>query len=158
MRTKILATTFFAAILLINLNISANPIGERAIVGNWQTIDDETNEARSIVRIFRSSDGLYYGRIVELLNREPGDEDPECENCTGKYAHYATSDGKVIGTIFLRGLEFNPDRQRWARGTIFDPEKGREYRSEVWLEDNVLKVRGIHWSGISRTQEWHPVK
>ena len=153
---KLLSTMLLASFVLAGLNTTANPLNERAIVGNWQTIDDETNEARSIVRIFRSADGLYYGRITEILNPEPGEENPDCDNCTGRYAHYATSDGKVIGVVFLRGLEFNPDRQRWTGGTIFDPERGREYRSEVWLEDNVLKVRGIHWSGISRTQEWLP--
>lgn len=144
--------------LFISANLAENPSAELAIVGNWQTIDDETLKPRSVVRIFRATNGKYYGRIEQILNPDPGREDPDCDNCKGKFSHYRTPDGKVVGITFLRSLEFNPRTNRWDSGTIFDPQKGREYRCEVWLEDNQLMVRGIHWTGLSRTQVWHPVE
>ncbi len=135
----------------------SNDADERAIIGYWVTVDDETGEYRSKVRIFRATNGKYYGRIKDILNPEPGRENPDCDNCTGRYSHYKTTDGKVIGITFLRALEYNPATKRYENGTIFDPEKGREYRCEVWLDENTLNVRGIHWTGISRTQYWQPL-
>ncbi len=148
-----------AVTILAGINTAiAKPSGARAVVGYWETIDDETQKPKSIVRIYRASDGKYYGRIEELLNPEPGREDPECEKCSGKYSHYKTSNGKVIGTIILRGLEYNADSKKWENGTIFDPKKGKEYKCEVWLEDSGLRLRGIHWTGLSRTQNWNKVE
>jgi hypothetical protein len=40
-------------------------------VGRWRTIDDETNAERSIVEIVQVGDELQ-GKIVQLLNRQPG--------------------------------------------------------------------------------------
>ncbi len=153
MRTT-LFLLIFSLFLVVNNKIaySANP---RAIAGNWETIDDETQKPKSIVRIYKASDGKFYGKIVELLNPEPGKEDPDCEKCEGKYSHYKTSNGKIVGTIFLRGLEYNEEDNIWENGTIFDPKKGKEYSCEVSLDGNTLNVRGIHWTGLSRTQYWH---
>lgn len=124
------------------------------IIGMWQTTDDETGEAKSVVRIYKDSNGKYHGRIERLLNRQPGDENPDCKNCSGKNAKYRARDNKVIGIVFVRDLEYNPDRKRWEKGSIFDPAKGSEYRCEVWLEKGILKVKGMHWTGLSRTQDW----
>jgi hypothetical protein len=45
------------------------------IEGKWKTIDDETGKAKSIVEIFKKSDGKYYGKISQLLIK------PEHANC-----------------------------------------------------------------------------
>ena len=37
------------------------------IVGDWKTVDDKTDEKRSIVTIYKGSDGLYYGKVSKLL-------------------------------------------------------------------------------------------
>ncbi|WP_159075516.1 DUF2147 domain-containing protein, partial [Mycobacterium tuberculosis] len=37
------------------------------IEGKWKTIDDETKQAKSIVEIFKKSDGKYYGKVSQLL-------------------------------------------------------------------------------------------
>ncbi|MBS4012941.1 MAG: DUF2147 domain-containing protein [Bacteroidetes bacterium] len=155
---RILFLFVLMAIVLIASKSVAYSNNPRAIVGLWQTIDDETQLPKSIVKIYRGSDGKYYGKIEKLLNPEPGREDPDCEKCTGKFSHYKTSNGKTIGVIFLRGLEYNEKRNRWESGTIFDPKKGKEYSCELWLDGTTLNVRGIHWTGLSRTQYWHPEK
>ena len=40
------------------------------ITGYWTTIDDETNEAKSVVQVYKHN-GKVYGRVVELL-QNPG--------------------------------------------------------------------------------------
>jgi hypothetical protein len=67
------------------------------IEGKWKTIDDETGKPKSIVEIFKKSDGKYYGKIVQLLQK------PENNNCVK-----CTDDRKnkpLLGLEIIRGLK-----------------------------------------------------
>ncbi len=118
--------------------------------GVWKTFDDETGEAKSHVKIYEK-DGQYYGKIVKLLKSDP---DKVCTECPGK------KKGKpLMGMVILEGLK--PHDDYWKKGTIMDPENGNEYGASVWFEDgnkDELKVRGIHWTGLYRTQTWKKVE
>ena len=46
----------------------------------WKTVDDETGDALSYVKIFKYND-YYYGKVKKLL-KEP--EDKICDACVGK--------------------------------------------------------------------------
>jgi hypothetical protein len=48
------------------------------IEGKWKTIDDETKQAKSIVEIYKKSDGKYYGKVSQLLIKPA---DPNCTAC-----------------------------------------------------------------------------
>ena len=37
------------------------------IVGKWKTIDDKDGSAKSIVYIFKATNGKYYGKIEKLF-------------------------------------------------------------------------------------------
>ncbi len=50
------------------------------IAGKWKTIDDETNEPKSIVQIFEK-DGQYYGKVIELFLKPDADPNPTCDKC-----------------------------------------------------------------------------
>ena len=50
-------TFLFAALLMSAFSYAQ-------IEGKWKTIDDETGKPKSIVEIFKKSDGKYYGKIV----------------------------------------------------------------------------------------------
>lgn len=118
---------------------------EATPVGTWRTIDDETGEARSIVRIYER-DGELYGRIIELFENP----DATCDKCTGD-----AKGQPVLGMLIMWGLERDGDE--WSGGQVFDPEKGKTYRARVWLEgDDTLRLRG--YSGpFFRTQTWQRV-
>lgn len=128
------------------------------IVGKWKTIDDETGDVKSIVRLYKATDGKYYGKIEEILKANDGNLNPDCTECKGKMEKYKTENGKTIGVIFVRALNYNANKKRWSGGYIFDPKKGSEYSCEMWIEGGNLQVKGIHWTGLSRTQTWLPVK
>lgn len=117
--------------------------------GHWKTIDDETGEAKSIVKVYEE-DGTLYAKVVELLNR-PEDEDvARCEECKGE-----RKDQPIEGMVFLWGMKRDGDV--WSDGTILDPANGKTYDCKLWLDDGNLKVRG--YVGIFyRTQEWLPVE
>ncbi|MEO8755638.1 MAG: DUF2147 domain-containing protein, partial [Casimicrobiaceae bacterium] len=66
------------------LNFAASAADTMSPVGLWKTIDDKTKLPRSLVRIVETN-GVYEGRIEQLLNRQP-DDDPQgiCRACPGE--------------------------------------------------------------------------
>lgn len=119
------------------------------IEGKWKTIDDETGKEKSIVEIFKKSDGKYYGKIVQLLQK------PENNNCVK-----CTDDRKnkpLIGLEIIRGLK--KDGDEFTGGSITDPKKGKSYKCTIKRDGDKLDVRGyIGLSFIGRSQTWHKVK
>lgn len=116
------------------------------IVGTWKTIDDETGKAKSIMRIYKKTDGKYYGEIQELLIK-PSNE--KCVKCTGKM-----KDQPLIGLEILQKLEIDGDG--WSGGTITDPANGKTYNCKASINaDGNLDVRGyVGFSLFGRTQTW----
>lgn len=118
--------------------------------GIWKTVDDKTGEAKSHVEIYEQG-GKLYGRIVKLLKSSP---DKLCAECPGK-----KKNKPLMGMLVVEGLE--PYKDHWKKGVIMDPENGNEYGCSIWFENgnaDELKVRGIHWTGLYRTQTWYRVK
>ena len=66
------------------------------IEGKWKTIDDETGKAKSIVEIFKKSDGKFYAKVIQLLIKPA---DPNCSSCKDD------RNGKpILGMEVIRGL------------------------------------------------------
>lgn len=118
-------------------------------VGIWRTIDDVTGQAKSYVEWFKEGE-LYKARVVKLL-LDP--EDTLCEKCKG-----SLKNKPVKGMIICHGLKKNGDK--YSGGSILDPETGKEYQCQIWLEgENRLVVRGyLGMSIIGRSQKWERVK
>ena len=119
------------------------------IVGEWITVDDKTGEQLSVVKIFKATDGLYYGKIVKLL---VGNQDEKCVACTG-----ADKDKPVVGLIIIRGFQEKDGKLVGGdKGRVLDPENGKFYYGKIWLEDGKLILRGsLDKKGIlGRSQTW----
>jgi uncharacterized protein (DUF2147 family) len=56
-----------------------------------------------------------------------------------------------VGLVILKDL--SPSGDRYKGGTITDPQDGKVYKSELWVEDGKLKVRG-YLGPFYRTQTW----
>ena len=137
---------FFCSLLLMASIVSA----QNSPAGTWKTIDDATGEAKSHIKIYEQN-GKYYGKVVKILT---DNKDAVCEECSG-----SKKNKPVLGMVIVEGLK--PYRDYWKNGNILDPENGSEYGCSIWFEDGKteeLKVRGIHWTGLYRTQTWHKVK
>jgi uncharacterized protein (DUF2147 family) len=120
------------------------------IVGKWKTFDDETGKAKSIVEIFKATDGKFYGKVYKILT--VGEENKKCTVCTG-----AKKDKPITGMLIVEKM--SKDGAEWNGGTIFDPNKNKTYKCYMALEtSDKLKVRGfIGFSLIGRTQYWYRV-
>ncbi len=107
------------------------------VVGYWTTIDDDTNEAKSVVQVYKYK-GKVYGRVVKLL-KNPG--------ATAKIP----GNPSTLGLDIIWDLE--KDGDEYNGGKVLDPEKGSVYRCSMWREGDTLKMRGK--LGIFfRTQTW----
>mgnify|MGYP001796720322 CR=1 FL=1 len=128
-------------LILMTLQVTA-----QSPIGTWKTIDEDSGEARSHVEIYEQ-EGQLYGRVTKLLMEDTG---IICDQCSG-----SKKNKPVLGLIIIENLK--KDGTSWSKGTILDPEDGKEYACEIWLEGNNLKVRGKHWTGLYRTQTWYPM-
>ncbi len=118
-------------------------------VGLWKTIDDETGEAKSHIKIYEEDDKLH-GKVIKLLKK---DGQTVCEKCPEPHK------GKPIqGLRVMWDLE--EDGEEWTDGEIMDPSNGKVYSCKIYLEEpNTLKVRGyVGFSAFGRTQEWKRLK
>lgn len=118
------------------------------IEGKWKTIDDETKQAKSIVEIYKKSDGKYYGKVSQLLIKPT---DPNCTGCKDDRK------GKpILGMEVIRGLE--KEGAEFTDGTITDPKTGKTYKCTITRTGDKLNVRGyMGFSLLGRTQVWHKV-
>ena len=119
------------------------------IVGRWTTIDDKENIQVSIVNIYRSTDGKYYGQIEKILVK--GEENKICTECEG-----ALHNKPVVGMVIVNNMEWRDSKLQG--GTILDPNNGKTYYAKMWLDTQTGKLvlrgsldkRGI----LGRNQEW----
>ena len=134
------------ALLTLSALALATVLCAQSAVGTWKTIDDETGEAKSHIEIYEKG-GKLYGKIAKTLR---ANAPVTCETCSGARA------GKpYIGLEIITAAE--PDGEAEWEGKIYDPEADRTYKLVMWIEEdepNKLYVRGKHWTGLYRTQEW----
>ena len=115
--------------------------------GLWKNIDDQTKEAKALIRISESADGVLTGRIEKILT---GNTEARCDKCTDD-----RKDKPVQGLTILQGLK--KQGEEWTGGEILDPSNGKVYRARVKLVDggNKLDVRGYLGTPMfGRSQVW----
>ena len=138
---------------VVSLVVLAVVVGSGALllaaespVGKWKTVDDKTGKVKSEVEIYEQG-GKLFGKIVSLTEPNDAQGKPRtCTHCTG-----ADKDKPIVGLVIIRDLAASGDR--YKGGTILDPEDGKVYKAEVWVEDGKLKVRG-YIGFFYKTQTW----
>lgn len=122
---------------------------ENSPVGIWKTIDHVSGEPKSHVEIYMSGNELK-AKVVKLLEVP---EDTICTKCPGNKRNKP-----VMGMVILEGMTKNNDK--YSGGIIMDPKDGKEYKCQLWLEDNNrLSVRGyVGMVAFGRTQVWERIK
>ena len=117
------------------------------IVGKWKTIDDKDGSEKSIVSIFKATNGRYYGKIEKLF-KEP---EKLCTECEG-----ANKNQPILGMMIINNMIEKDGKL--SGGSILDPKNGKVYKCNISLEGNgeKLSVRGsLDKNGwIGRSQSW----
>jgi uncharacterized protein (DUF2147 family) len=138
---KTLALTLLLAAAAPLALAQANP------AGLWKTIDDETQQAKSYVRIAEAG-GVLVGKIEKLL--DPAKQDAKCDKCSD-----ARKDQPVLGMTIVEGVKKNAAEPYWDGGTILDPNNGKTYKLRLTPRDGgkLLEVRGFI-GPFYRNQTW----
>jgi len=117
------------------------------IIGIWQSIDDKTGQAKSLIEI-SVIDGVYSGKILKVLNSDQ--TNPICNKCKGEKANQPIEGMTIIDNV-------KKIKDYWGEGTILDPKNGKTYKVKFTLieDGNKLNVRGfVGIPTLGRTQVW----
>lgn len=121
------------------------------ILGKWKTIDDNDGSTKSVVYIFKATNGKYYGKIEKLF-KEP---DKLCTKCTGDNKNQPIRGMRIINDMQLKN-------DALTGGTILDPKNGKIYKCNISYDSKTgnLSVRGsLDKAGVlGRTQTWIKIK
>ncbi len=121
------------------------------VTGLWKTIDDETGEAKSVVRIYEAGKNIH-GEIVSLFPTPGQPEDPVCDECPEEDDRYGQ---KIIGMEIIRDMK--KDGDEYSGGTVLKPDEGKIFKCRIWRDGEDLKVRG-YWGIFYRTQTWKRIE
>jgi uncharacterized protein (DUF2147 family) len=116
---KKLSILLISLMLLEGLAISQSA-GDK-IVGVYLTA-----KKTSQVRIFKATDGKYYGKIAWM---ETDKEKKDVNN-----PDPAKRTDKVFGLLLLKGLTYNEKEKQWENGTVYDPDNGKTYDCYLWFD------------------------
>lgn len=139
-----------AVAIIIMLSTGFLYSNSMSVEGYWKTIDDDTKEVKSIVKLW-VEDGKMKGRIVKIYPKKGEDPNPKCDKCKGD-----KKDKLILGMEFMWGYEGSGGE--WRKGRILDPENGKVYKSQLELVDNGKKLEVFGYIRvifkIGRTQTW----
>jgi uncharacterized protein (DUF2147 family) len=137
----------FAWIVMLSVGLAAlGAAAAEAPVGQWKTIDEKSGAVQSVVAIYDQG-GKLFGKIVSLTQPVDAQGQPKiCVKCTGD-----DKDKPIVGLVIIKDL--SADGDHWKGGTILDPDDGKVYKTELWVEEGKLKVRG-YLGFFHRTQTW----
>jgi len=126
---------------------AATAFAQTTPVGLWKTIDDETKQEKSYVRISESG-GVLNGKVEKLL--DPAKQESVCDKCED-----ARKGQKVLGMTIVDGVKKHADEPYWDSGTILDPNNGKTYKVRMTPKDGgkALEVRGFI-GPFYRNQQW----
>ena len=105
---------------------AASAFAQTTPAGLWKTIDDDTKQEKSLVRITENN-GVFSGRIEKLLDPK-SKPDAVCEKCSDD-----RKDKPIVGMEIIRNVK--KDGDVWAGGTILDSAKGKVYKVKITMAD-----------------------
>ena len=118
---------------------------------SWKTIDDQTHEARSIVKFREDKSGYLTATVQKVLI---ADQAEKCTKCTGSFQNKP-----LVGITVIRNLK-NIGGNMYEGGTIVDPQTGKSYSLKGKLTNNGTRLDLRGYMGISalgRNQVWYKV-
>ena len=118
-----------------------------AVLGQWYT-DAEKKDV--VVEIYKDND-LYSGKIIWLKNPN---EDDGTTKVDDENPDEARRNDPILGMNLVKGFTYK-GKNKWAGGTIYDPNNGKTYKCKMSLKGDDLKVRGfIGVALFGRTVHW----
>jgi len=117
------------------------------VVGTWLTEDGDSK-----VRIFKATNGKYYGKIVWLEEPNELDGTPKIDD---ENPDESLNTRPIMDLMILKDFVYDEKGSEWDSGEIYDPKTGNTYSCYMWFKDDQLHVKGyIGLSFIGRSTIW----
>jgi uncharacterized protein (DUF2147 family) len=115
-----------------------------AILGTWLSED-----GKGKITIYKQGN-TYAGKLSWL--KEPYEADGKTPKVDDENPDDDEAKKPLLGKVILKNFVFKDGF--WQDGEIYDPESGKTYDCEMWLEgNNNLKIKG-YWHFIYRVDTW----
>lgn len=148
--------------LLITLIFSTLTFSkEEDIQGKW--ITEKAKNGNQIIVEFQKIDNRYFGKIIQLTipiyeksHKLEGKTKIDLANPDEKLKTRS-----LVGINFVSDFTYNPEKDRFENGFIYNPENGKTYYCSISFKDpNTLIVKGsLDKSGfIGSKQIWSKIK
>ncbi|WP_067139514.1 DUF2147 domain-containing protein [Oceanivirga salmonicida] len=143
-------------ILFVLLIISNLIFANDDITGYWYNAKNEA-EHTAIIKIEKSEDNKYFGKIVKLKNpiyldgENKGKKKLDLNN-----KNQDLRNRTIEGIKIIENFRYDEKNNDFRDGTIYNPEDGKVYYSYIkFQKDGKLHVRGsvdaLGWFGKTRT-------
>jgi uncharacterized protein (DUF2147 family) len=121
---------------------------ESKILGTWLS-----EEGTSHIRVFKATNGKYYGKIVWLRD-EPDKLDINNPDESKRSV-------PLLDLVILKAFTFDQEKKQWNNGSIYDPKNGKTYSCFMWFGDSndLLFIKGyiLGMKFIGRETQWKRV-
>jgi uncharacterized protein (DUF2147 family) len=110
-------------------------------------------EKTSKIRIYKATDGKYYGKIVWLktINDTNGKPRTDVNNPDEK-----KRTKPLMDLLILTGFNQTEDPNVFEGGKVYDPNNGKTYCGKLTLKNDLIDMRGFicSMSLLGRTTQW----
>jgi uncharacterized protein (DUF2147 family) len=110
-------------------------------------------EKSSKIRIFKATDGRYYGKIVWL--KTPNDPNGQART-DNKNPDDEKKTKPLMDLMILSGFSLTNDNNVLEGGKVYDPNNGKTYCGKLTVKGNTIDLRGFicGMSLLGRTSQW----
>ena len=138
-------------IALVTICFSITVFCENSYIGYYKTIDDNSGEVKSIVKIYKTDNNTLEGKIVKIFPKENEDPNPICDKCQGQFKNKP-----ILGMKFMWGFKY--ENGKWVDGSILDPDNGKIYHCSLSLNKDGTELEVYGYIKIifkiGRKQTW----
>jgi len=121
---------------------------ESKVLGTWLN-----EEGTSHIRIFKATNGKYFGKIVWLRD--------EPERLDVHNPDVSKQSAPLLDLLILRSFNFDQKNGQWNDGTIYDRKNGKTYSCYMWFgeSNDLLFIKGyiLGMKFIGRETQWKRV-
>jgi uncharacterized protein (DUF2147 family) len=144
----------FISIYIVFL-LALSPAWGNELAGLWQEYNDDTGNPEALIRITKTADDVYEGKIEKILPDTAENVTLLCTQCKGDLHNRP-----LHGLRILSGMKRH-DKLTFKGGKIIDPDTGKIYTCNMRIseDDSTLKVTGyIGFSWIGQSETWRRIK
>lgn len=121
---------------------------QEKILGKWLPTDKLGQ-----IEIYENN-GKYYGKIVHIYDSiNPKTNAPWKDELNPDKLKRQRN---ILGITMMFDFEYNKATKKFVNGSLYDVKTGKTFRGKMWLEKDMLFLRG-YWLFFHKTEKWKKI-